>query len=294
MQDIIREEHSYDPIFPLVWIYRMKGDPAHKVNFYHFHAWYEIVFVHEGNGTFFIDKEWYSMKKGDVYTIAGDVIHKPLPSEPDPYDCSVIIFHPSLIHSHSLGEVFTLLQPFERKSDTTGYRHTLSINELNRCEVLLAEINKELLSGQSGGRHAAMILLHQILLEVNRRQNRKDTSPDMDKLTKSEIWLKEILVYIDDNFLNITLNLNILASQALVSPEHFSRVFKQVTGFSLPAYLGAKRIFKAKELLIQTAHTVSYIADICGYNSVSYFHQTFKKQVGCTPESFRHKYGVEF
>jgi AraC-like DNA-binding protein len=282
----LREKHTYDPLFPFVFLH-FTGIPKNRESLpYHFHDWYEIVFVHDGEGKFFIDKKWYRMQKGDLYTIAGNIIHKATPTPTFPYICSVILFHPMLINSRKLGDFCDFLQPFAQARETEEYRYRLANDTLFRIEELLMEMNQELHGIQKGNRQAGLILLNRILLDLNRGQWPNSFVP-VEKLSKSEMWMKDVLVYIDDCYSENNLSLARLANQALVSPEHFSRVFKQVTGFTLPAYLGAKRIFKSKELLIQTDHSISYIADVCGFKSVSYFHHIFKKNLGCTPETFR-------
>lgn len=287
--DAVRETHSYDPLFPFVWMHHMKGKPDPNVHFFHFHDWYEIVFVHEGEGTFLIDKHFYEMKKGDVYIIPGNIIHQATSSKTFPYICTVILFHPRLIHSLELGDSFSFLQLFEQQKETAEYRYQAEGAEWKKYEGLLEEINEEMLGTDSGNRHAVLLLLHRILLSMNRRQSAFLRQDPFRKPSKSERWMKEVLVYIDDHYMENELTLSIVAEQALVSPEHFSRVFKRVTGLTLPAYIGIKRLFKAKELLAHSNQPISYISDICGFKSVSYFHHKFREQFGCTPGEFRKK-----
>jgi AraC-like DNA-binding protein len=64
-------------------------------------------------------------------------------------------------------------------------------------------------------------------------------------------------------------------------------VFKKLTGFHLPEYINVKRVLKAKDLLLMTEHTISFIAGQCGFESVPHFHRIFKACVGLTPGAFR-------
>ncbi|WP_162357120.1 helix-turn-helix transcriptional regulator [Metabacillus mangrovi] len=281
--EAVRESHPFDPMFPLVYFHHMKGNPDEDVSFYHFHDWYEAVFVHEGGGTFFIDKDFYPMKKNDLYLIPGDIIHQANPDSRDPFICSVILFHPGLIQSLELGEFYSHLSPFSLQAPF----YSLTESQMGEFSSLLEKIQQEMTGKPAGYRHGVLSILHWLLLLVSRLQ--PVLPENSGKRSKSEAWMKEVLLYIDLHYTDSRLSLPVLAEQALVSTEHFSRVFKRVTGFTLPSYLGVKRLFKAKELLSQTDHPVSYISDVCGYKSTSYFHSKFKEQLGCTPGDFRRR-----
>ena len=72
-----------------------------------------------------------------------------------------------------------------------------------------------------------------------------------------------------------------------MSPSHFSRVFKQQTGFSPYDYVLIVRLNRAKELLQRTSMTVSEIAYETGFNSESNFIYFFTTNVGISPGKFR-------
>lgn len=285
--EIRRETRSYDPLFPFTLLYMMIGEPDQKVNFHHFHDWYEIVYVHKGTGSFLIDKQFYSMKKGDLYVIPGDIIHHPNPSAVEPYVCSVLLFHPHMIHSSVLGDEVSYLAPFEQTIRDSRHCLLLTENEQKEAEKIFMEMNKEAASGQAGSRHAQLLHLHWILLMISRRPKEVARQQRAHHHSKSELWMKEILLYIDDHLLDGNLNLGTLSKHALVSQEHFSRVFKKVTGVSLPSYIGMKRLYRAKNLLLNSDYPISYISDYCGFKSPSYFHHKFREEIGTTPGDYR-------
>ncbi len=78
-----------------------------------------------------------------------------------------------------------------------------------------------------------------------------------------------------------------LASRAHMSTTHFSRVFKQKTGFSPYDYVLTARINKAKELLLKTEMSVVQIAYETGFNSEANFIYCFTKNEGISPGKFR-------
>ena len=78
-----------------------------------------------------------------------------------------------------------------------------------------------------------------------------------------------------------------LASAAYLSPFHFARLFKKVTGASPHAYLAALRIERAQTLLATTDASVTEIASRVGYSSPSHFTKAFRQSTGLTPRAFR-------
>lgn len=83
------------------------------------------------------------------------------------------------------------------------------------------------------------------------------------------------------------LSLNSLAEHVGLSQCHFSRVFKQETGYSPYEYIILVRMNKAKHLLGTTNKTVKEIAFEVGYQSESNFCNAFTSKNGISPKKFR-------
>jgi AraC-like DNA-binding protein len=83
-----------------------------------------------------------------------------------------------------------------------------------------------------------------------------------------------------------TLSLDAIARAAHVSPFHFSRLFRQATGYSPYEYHLRTRIERAKVLLIG-GMPVGQTAFETGFNSLENFSLTFKKINGCAPAHFQ-------
>ncbi|MEM1028666.1 MAG: AraC family transcriptional regulator [Planctomycetota bacterium] len=78
-----------------------------------------------------------------------------------------------------------------------------------------------------------------------------------------------------------------LAARAGYSPDHFGRIFKQITGRSPQAATIAARLDRARHLLRVTPMNVTQIADALGYADVFFFSRQFKKFTGQSPTAFR-------
>ena len=76
-----------------------------------------------------------------------------------------------------------------------------------------------------------------------------------------------------------------------LSPEAFSRFFRQQTGQCVSRYINEVRLQHCRQLLLETDMTVKEIAFCCGFNTLAFFNRTFLRQYGCTPTECRERAG---
>ncbi len=67
----------------------------------------------------------------------------------------------------------------------------------------------------------------------------------------------------------------------------FCRFFKNQTGSPYTAYLNHIRIDFSRRLLQNTEMQIKEVGYDCGFNSISYFNQTFKRHCGISPRQYR-------
>lgn len=99
--------------------------------------------------------------------------------------------------------------------------------------------------------------------------------------------VSEVIHYIEDNYAQEELSLNLLASHVNFSPNHLSMIFSQQTGQTLIRYLTDYRMNRAKELLRCSSKKSSVISMEVGYKDPHYFSYLFKKTQGMTPTQYR-------
>ena len=99
--------------------------------------------------------------------------------------------------------------------------------------------------------------------------------------------VKQVMNYIEKNYWDAELSLNLLASHVNFSPNHMSMIFSQQTGQTLIKYLTDYRMNQAKELLRCTGKRSSEISLQVGYRDPHYFSYLFKKTQGITPTQYR-------
>lgn len=78
-----------------------------------------------------------------------------------------------------------------------------------------------------------------------------------------------------------------MAGIAYMSPFHFNRVFRKVTGLPPRVFQCLLRIEAAKRMLLTTGMTITDVCLETGYSSVGTFTRRFGEMVGVPPSTFR-------
>jgi two-component system response regulator YesN len=91
--------------------------------------------------------------------------------------------------------------------------------------------------------------------------------------------------YIDSNYMK-DISLEDVSREVSISPQYFSRLFKEQTGSNFIEYLTQVRINRSKELLKSTNKTVKEVCFEVGYKDPNYFSRLFKKTVGISPTEY--------
>ncbi|WP_027085512.1 AraC family transcriptional regulator [Cohnella panacarvi] len=279
----MRKTFYLDPIFPFDLVYHGTRYSMNELPD-HLHDLYEIVYIHSGKGTFFIDHALYEKSGGDLFLIPGNTIHRAFPSAEEPIVSTAVFFAPTLVQDESLGEGYDPLRCFDIARKRKQYKLELSEPLRQLIEHSINAMAEELKAKTSGYRHSIRLDLQKLLLGLNRHNLTKESSSADNRIGPQ--WIKDALRRIDRNPVQCG-GLAELSEKACVSPAHFSRAFKQLTGMNVTDYVNAKRLVHAKELLLETDKNIETIALTCGFQGLPHFYKTFKKLTGMTPRSYR-------
>ncbi|MGN0244248.1 MAG: helix-turn-helix domain-containing protein [Lachnospiraceae bacterium] len=79
-----------------------------------------------------------------------------------------------------------------------------------------------------------------------------------------------------------------MAALVHLSPTHFSRIFKEITGESPTQYVLQKRLRDSEKFLLNHPEmSVEEIATYSGFTSVNYYRQVFKQKYQLSPSEYR-------
>lgn len=98
--------------------------------------------------------------------------------------------------------------------------------------------------------------------------------------------LAEVLAWMQDH-LDDPLSVEDLARRAAMSPRHFARRFRAVTGATPHRWLLTQRVLLAQRLLERTDDSVELIASRCGFGTAPNLRQHFQRVVGTSPAAYR-------
>ncbi len=115
-------------------------------------------------------------------------------------------------------------------------------------------------------------------------EERTDTKKGNAKQKSS---IREVVAYIEAHCTDYDLSLDMIASQAQITPQYLCVKLKQEIGMSYKEYLTKLRIEEAKKLLMQEEISVNDVCQRVGYINVSYFIKIFQKYTGVTPTRYR-------
>ena len=99
--------------------------------------------------------------------------------------------------------------------------------------------------------------------------------------------IKNLVEFIDQNFQIPDLNANILAQHLAMSKTQLYRKIKALTGLTPNGLINRLRLKKAAQILKSGQKTVSEVYYESGFNSRSYFYQTFKSAYGVPPGDYK-------
>src|SRR2546423_5413928 len=157
-----------------------------------------------------------------------------------------------------------------------------------RLDALLAEFVCEITAEQPGRDIVMRALVEQTLVHILRNYSTPRLSEELE-LSRVGLVDRRIRrsVELMHSQLDQDLTLRSLAAASYLSPFHFARLFKKLTGASPHNYLAGIRAARAQLLLAETDLSVTEVGAHVGYLSGSHFTKAFRLATGATPREFR-------
>lgn len=192
-----------------------------------------------------------------------------------------LTFSASLVLHHAA--TMRLIPP---KSTVTFARDRLQKDQ--KLDALLAEFTVELADDKPGKEIVMRALVEQVLVQLLRNYAQPCLSHQLE-LSRVGLVDRRIRrsVELMHTQLDQDLTLKALAAASYLSPFHFARLFKKLTGSTPHNYLAAVRANRAQLLLADTELSVTEVGAQVGYLSASHFTKAFRIATGTTPREFR-------
>ncbi|MCA1617859.1 MAG: AraC family transcriptional regulator [Acidobacteria bacterium] len=157
-----------------------------------------------------------------------------------------------------------------------------------RLARLARDLADELREEAAGQGLVVSALVEQALVHLLRRYANLRRSAHLE-LSRAGLVDRRIRLAVElmHAHLNRDLSLEEIAAAAYLSPFHFARLFKKLTGATPHAYLASLRAARAQQLLAETDLPVTEVGARVGYMSSSHFARAFRQATGISPRAYR-------
>lgn len=110
---------------------------------------------------------------------------------------------------------------------------------------------------------------------------------ELDRMIYHNVMrLRPIITYISEHYRE-KIYIDTLADMITVSPDYFTKMFKDSIGRTPIDYINGLRINRAMQMLATTDVSVNEISDTLGFSNPNYFHKIFKQYMNASPVAYR-------
>lgn len=253
-------------------------------NYVEKHNFCELCYVEKGEITLRLEHDCLTLQQYEIAVIEPDTVHSYYSANGNQNKVFVVCFEcPSHLIRVMSGTKFS---PNEVHSDCMRKiieecGNVFCINERGLLEVL---------SSPSFGGQQAIILQLEYLLIGLLRQFFSVGNTDVVFLNREKFYsdLVDIIKgYLKSN-LDRRLTLDDICKRFNYSYSFICKIFRNQTGESVIAYFNRLKMEEARRLLSETDRSVKEISELLGFSEPKYFGAVFKKQMGCSPLTYRH------
>lgn len=265
-------------------LFRTSGGSAE--NGLHFHDCLEIDFVVGGEGVNRIEETEYAMSPGDIYVI--NHLEHHMAFETHALEMIVLVFDASFVaEPHEWSQEG--LMAFYHRSLRFQNRIAPSDPEYAELKTIISRIDDEWRSRDAGYRLMTKALLMQLLALLFRRYARDEALGDEQRrFRRAYASIRSAVHHLHVHYRE-TIRLEELAAVAAMNRSHFSTVFHQVMNRTVTQYIEQLRIEHACRLLDATHLPVQEIALESGWQNLSWFNRSFRRNTGFTPLGWRNR-----
>lgn len=251
----------------------------------HWHSYGEFLLVGPGKtNIYMVNQKTYEMVEGDFLLVWPMEMHAII--DADRKESLVIQFSNAFINS-----LFDLQRIMHFYRDL----HVVCINShpelVAKLRVLADQMKEIWLAAEADRELRCCMLLMEFMLTLD--AYRDELAPEIrggDPYSYTDSVMRRIIMvtdYIKNNLTADDLSQGAMAEKAGISKDYFSRIFRSVTGMNFSKWLNMIRLEKATELLADKTMTLTEIAMLSGFQSISSFNRVFRAEKGMSPGEYR-------
>lgn len=248
---------------------------------WHFHPELELTYIVESRGMRYVGNNISDFHPGDLILLGSNLPHCWINEEPNTSRSQAIViqWHVELFQTlPEFTEIRALLQranrglKFSPKNPEATFRSLEELTNQNPIRRLLMLTD----------------VLHELATNASATQLAGD-SYDSDLSSTTNNRIETIQNYVRSNY-TTKIKLADISNELNMTEQAFSRFFSKVMNRPFFVFLNEYRCNIASRLLLETDLQVTEIAFKCGYESLPFFYQQFRKFKEHSPKGFRKMY----
>ncbi len=251
----------------------------------HWHSEIEIIVIKKGCGIVTVDLKKQKVTIGDIIFIRSGQLHSIEQDGSNYMEYENILFKKELLIS---GEydlcAKNFIIPLIEGNIPSATFFTSVLHYYNDVANCINEIDI-LCSEQPEGYQLLLksILFRLIYIIISHKETIEITS---NIQTKSLEKLKYILKYVEEHY-SEHITIEEMAKLTFYSKSHFMKFFKSHIGTGFIDYLNNYRLMMSEQMLKTSDLSVIEIAQLNGFDNISYFNRIFKKKYNFSPSKLR-------
>lgn len=243
------------------------GGDWHSVPHTHNHT--ELFFIVSGKGQFLIQDQFFPVGINNLVIINPNVLHTEDSLNAQPLEYIVLgIEGIELANDENSNGQFSILD------------HMESV-EISGC---LRNILREMEQKNTGYEDVCQAYMEILIIRLMRSTTL--SVPSEPQISSGNRQCAAVRRYIDLHFKE-PLTLEQLAEESHMNKYYLSHAFKREYGTSPINYMISRRIEESKYLLAETDLSMTQIAQLLGFSSLSYFSQVFRRTQSVSPLEYR-------
>lgn len=270
--------------------HQMEYAEGTEIIFYlHWHQEFEFLVVTGGSIEFTIEDRTYELEPGDCVFINSDFYHSARALKKN--SCSFFALDFSYeflnenLNTHFAREYIRPVLDGKAVFSEVIHRKAAKADDWQVQAIgFLREIRHY--AGENLAAHELMIKtrIYHVWELFYKHAALKNMQNTVDLVLKDR--LKPVFDFIRDNY-SYEITLSDLSGLLPMSEGQFCRIFKEAMKVSPFQYLMRCRIMQSCSLLIETDKKIGEIANLSGFNNISYYNRVFFKMIHCTPKQYR-------
>ena len=253
----------------------------------HLHPAVEFILIEQGMFDIHVEQSHFTAHTGDLLLYRSNTVHRMMHTGQEKANYYVLKIDPALLFRMFPRDSMASVLPFLRStpSDISLFPPAVQSGSLRRLwQEMIDEYHAEHETFYAMQRFLACAFLLTCARCLFPHEASKEDSPTVDRHTMRLIY--ESIYYIGEHFAS-PLTAVECAARLHLSYSHYAKLFRSVTGKSFKTYLSDLRLTHAYELLFTSSASISEIAPLCGYESLSHFIAEFKRRYGAPPLALR-------